>query len=78
MLGNLELGGAERQAVFLARYLIHECGVDVRIWGFNTRPGDKNLRRIWHPLAYYTISLVGQFTFFTLWINKVYRGPASG
>ena len=35
VLGNLELGGAERQALMLARHLReHECA-NVEVWGFN-------------------------------------------
>jgi glycosyltransferase involved in cell wall biosynthesis len=33
VLGNLELGGAERQALILARYLSEQAAVEV--WGFN-------------------------------------------
>src|ERR1051325_11735599 len=33
VLGNLELGGAERQALILAKYLREQA--DVEIWGFN-------------------------------------------
>lgn len=35
VLGNLELGGAERQALILARYLATREEADVQIWGFN-------------------------------------------
>jgi glycosyltransferase involved in cell wall biosynthesis len=35
VLGNLELGGAERQALILARYLTEREQADVEIWGFN-------------------------------------------
>ena len=35
VLGNLELGGAERQALILARYLSEREQADVEIWGFN-------------------------------------------
>jgi glycosyltransferase involved in cell wall biosynthesis len=37
-LGSLELGGAERQALLLARHLKNEQGAHVQIWGFHT-PG---------------------------------------
>lgn len=35
VLGNLELGGAERQALILARYLHEQEQADVEVWGFN-------------------------------------------
>jgi glycosyltransferase involved in cell wall biosynthesis len=35
VLGNLELGGAERQALILARYLSEHEQASVQIWGFN-------------------------------------------
>ena len=35
VLGNLELGGAERQALILARYLSGHEQAAVQIWGFN-------------------------------------------
>ena len=35
VLGNLELGGAERQALILARYLSSEEQAHVEVWGFN-------------------------------------------
>lgn len=35
VLGNLELGGAERQAVILARYLSQHERAAVEVWGFN-------------------------------------------
>jgi len=35
VLGNLELGGAERQALILARYLAAHERAAVQIWGFN-------------------------------------------
>src|ERR1051326_3061972 len=35
LLGNLELGGAERQALILARYLSEHERADVEVWGFN-------------------------------------------
>lgn len=38
VLGSLELGGAERQALLLARYLKNEQGAHVQIWGFGA-PG---------------------------------------
>lgn len=31
-LGNFELGGAERQAILLARYLREQAGADVQVW----------------------------------------------
>lgn len=34
VLGNLELGGAERQALLLARYLAENEGAHVEVWGF--------------------------------------------
>ena len=38
VLGNLELGGAERQALILAKYLVEQQQADVEVWGFD-RPG---------------------------------------
>ncbi|HEY0729855.1 MAG TPA: glycosyltransferase, partial [Pyrinomonadaceae bacterium] len=35
VLGNLELGGAERQALILARYLSEHEQAHVEVWGFN-------------------------------------------
>src|SRR5215211_7429341 len=35
VLGNLELGGAERQALILARHLVEHEQTDVEVWGFN-------------------------------------------
>jgi glycosyltransferase involved in cell wall biosynthesis len=35
VLGNLELGGAERQALILARYLVEHEQAAVQVWGFN-------------------------------------------
>jgi glycosyltransferase involved in cell wall biosynthesis len=35
VLGNLELGGAERQALILARYLSEHEKAHVEVWGFN-------------------------------------------
>ena len=35
VLGNLELGGAERQALILARYLSEHEHATVEVWGFN-------------------------------------------
>ena len=35
MLGNLELGGAERQAIMLARHLVEHEQAKVEVWGFN-------------------------------------------
>jgi len=35
VLGNLELGGAERQALLLARYLAEHEQAYVEVWGFN-------------------------------------------
>ena len=35
VLGNLELGGAERQALILARYLNEREQADVEVWGFD-------------------------------------------
>ena len=35
MLGNLELGGAERQALILARHLVDHEQAAVEVWGFN-------------------------------------------
>ncbi|MCL7411968.1 MAG: glycosyltransferase family 4 protein [Methanosarcinaceae archaeon] len=34
VLGSLELGGSERQALLLARYLVREHGAHVQVWGF--------------------------------------------
>lgn len=39
VFGNLERGGAERQGLYLARYLKERCGAHVQIWGLNERPG---------------------------------------
>ncbi|MDH3237080.1 MAG: glycosyltransferase family 4 protein [Deltaproteobacteria bacterium] len=39
VLGNLELGGSERQALLLARYLKNECSADVRVLGLLGGPG---------------------------------------
>lgn len=36
VLGNLQLGGAERQALMLARYLQEHEQASVQVWGFNT------------------------------------------
>jgi len=38
VFGSLELGGAERQALTLARHLSAREGAEVEVWGFN-RPG---------------------------------------
>ncbi len=38
MLFNLELGGAERQALILARHLVEQEKAEVEVWGFN-KPG---------------------------------------
>lgn len=38
VLGSLELGGTERQALILSRYLINEHGAKVNVWGFSN-PG---------------------------------------
>ena len=35
VLGNLELGGAERQALLLARYLVEQERAEVEVWGLN-------------------------------------------
>lgn len=35
MLGCLEVGGAEQQALLLARWLKDECGANVEIWGIS-------------------------------------------
>ena len=35
VLGNLELGGAERQALILARHLVEQEGAEVEVWGFD-------------------------------------------
>jgi glycosyltransferase involved in cell wall biosynthesis len=35
VLGNLELGGAERQALILARHLVEHEQATVEVWGFN-------------------------------------------
>lgn len=35
VLGNLELGGAERQALILARHLVSHEQATVEVWGFN-------------------------------------------
>ena len=39
LFGNMELGGAERQGLFLARFLKSECGADVHVWGLDRKPG---------------------------------------
>src|SRR5947209_8087582 len=39
VLGPLELGGSERQALLFARYLKDEQGADVRVWGTVGEPG---------------------------------------
>jgi glycosyltransferase involved in cell wall biosynthesis len=36
VLDSLELGGAERQVVLFAKYLIHELGARVQVWGFHS------------------------------------------
>lgn len=36
VLGNLELGGAERQALILAKHLVEQEQAVVEVWGFNT------------------------------------------
>jgi glycosyltransferase involved in cell wall biosynthesis len=36
VLGNLELGGAERQAFILAKHLVDHERAEVEVWGFNT------------------------------------------
>ncbi|HEX5705410.1 MAG TPA: glycosyltransferase [Pyrinomonadaceae bacterium] len=38
VIGPLELGGAERQALLLARHLAHEQGAEVEVWGYG-EPG---------------------------------------
>lgn len=38
VLFNLELGGAERQALILARHLVEQEKAEVEVWGFN-KPG---------------------------------------
>lgn len=35
VLGNLELGGAERQALILAKHLLQHEHAEVEVWGFN-------------------------------------------
>ena len=35
VFGNLELGGAERQALMLARHLVEQERASVEVWGFN-------------------------------------------
>lgn len=39
IFGSLELGGAERQGLYLARFLKDECGANVQIWGLQGGPG---------------------------------------
>jgi glycosyltransferase involved in cell wall biosynthesis len=39
VLGGLELGGSERQALLLARYLAHKQGAEVEVWGFGDPGG---------------------------------------
>src|SRR5215204_2403677 len=36
VLGNLDLGGAERQALILAKHLVEKEQAEVEVWGFNT------------------------------------------
>ena len=38
VIGNLKLGGAERQAFLLARELIRKHGAHLEVWGFD-EPG---------------------------------------
>lgn len=38
VIGELELGGAERQAIILARHLARERGAEVEVWGYG-EPG---------------------------------------
>lgn len=35
ILGNLELGGAERQALIFARHLVQQQQASIEVWGFN-------------------------------------------
>jgi len=54
VLGNLELGGAERQALMLARYLSEHEHAAVEVWGFNkTGPVVDICER--HGLAWRTV-----------------------
>ncbi len=39
VFGNLELGGAERQGLLLARWLKEVCGANVQVWGLREAPG---------------------------------------
>ncbi|PYS84883.1 MAG: glycosyltransferase [Acidobacteria bacterium] len=39
VLTELEMGGAERQALLLSRYLAHEENAKVQIWGLGRQPG---------------------------------------
>ena len=56
VLGNLELGGAERQALILARYLSEHEQAKVQVWGFNkTGPVAETCERYglpWHMMPY--------------------------
>ena len=33
---SLEMGGAERQGLHLAEWLVNRCGANVEFWGFHT------------------------------------------
>lgn len=48
VLGSLELGGSEKQALFLANYMIKERNTDVRVLGFNTTGRASDLCTQWH------------------------------
>lgn len=56
LLGNLELGGAERQALILARYLSEHEQALVQVWGFNkTGPVADTCERLglpWRVMPY--------------------------
>jgi glycosyltransferase involved in cell wall biosynthesis len=56
VLGNLELGGAERQALILARYLAEHEQAVVQVWGFNkTGPVAETCERFglpWRVMPY--------------------------
>jgi glycosyltransferase involved in cell wall biosynthesis len=39
LFGSLDMGGAERQGLLLARHLRHACGARVQVWGLSERTG---------------------------------------
>lgn len=48
VLGSLELGGSEKQALLLANYLIKEKKADVRVWGLNAEGRASDLCSEWN------------------------------